>query len=116
MANFVFSLDESDLKTRAFLKSDDSALEKASLENSKTKSEGNRGGSSHPVPSYMAPKHRGGPQDEELPPDLKEEISRGLAELDPENTKSIGMESFGNLIAELDLAQEDDADAMEEAF
>lgn len=43
-------------------------------------------------------------------------VKQKFEENDPDKSGSIGMESFGQMIAELELAKEEDDDAMEEAF
>ena len=112
-ANYVFSLNGDDITSKGITKKEQAALEKSSLENSKAQQkEPERA----PVPSYIGKHRHRGPGEAELSGELAARIEAKFRENDPENTGSIGMESFGMMINELELAKEDDGDAMEEAF
>lgn len=66
------------------------------------------------MPKFAA--KRRGPGEEDLPADIMQRVRQKFDENDPEKTDNIGMESFGLMISELELANEEDDEAMEEAF
>lgn len=47
---------------------------------------------------------------------MVERIRSKFNDHDPENTGNIGMESLGEMLSDLGLVNEEDGDAMEEAF
>jgi len=88
-------------------------LERTSLENSRDQS--SKDGSERiRVPQFM--QKRRGHGEEDLPAPFLDRVREKFSENDPDNSGSIGMESFGLMISELDLAQEDEGEVMEEAF
>ena len=108
-ANYVFSLNGDDITSKGITKKEQAALEKSSLENSKAQQkEPERA----PVPSYIGKHRHRGPGEAELSGELAARIEAKFRENDPENTGSIGIESFGMMINKLQLAKEEDCNAM----
>ena len=112
MANFVFSLREEDVSKRQIPKDRQASLEHSSFENSR---ESQKKETSMPVPAAYISKRRG-PGEEDFSEEMNERIENILKENEVDQDGKIYMESFGSMMQDLGLLEDDDGEIMEEAF